>query len=855
MYLNRVLSAHPDTPLIARDALARQQWEASLAVIDGSRGERAWTSRAFSTWPGWLSACFGAAEPSGQGGGALLILSPNQADRLWRGVIEASPAGATLIGSAGVARWARTARRSLFEHGLAPAEQGGSLWRDDARVFLDWNRAFEAELDRNGWVDPDSLLYRINRLDAARVARDLVLLDPPQPTPEVERLVERFGAQGRRVACVRPDDQEAGVGAVIAADPADELRRAADWASERLDSRPGARIAVVIPDLASRRDEVESVFADRLGVARVSGTNGRPLADVAILGAALTALRLLGGGGFEPLSRWLRSPFFSSVDAGRARHAAMLELALRSDPRAQGDFAEAFGRLGLRGVFARVLPDVSSRLERALDRIPARATPTAWTAAWQSCLGILGWQGFEAGLPGRLQSAWDNAWARFAELTSITGAIDRGAALEAFAEIAATETVYEPMALDGLWILSRASEVGPGFAAVWLTGFTDQALAPEDGPNPLLPWALQAGLDMPGAKPETALAASIEALDRLRRRVPEARFSCPARIGDEPRMPSSLIAGWERAMPRPAGGPGTAGRAAARLGARAWQAQDDVAPALEGNGIPGGTRTLDLQSACPARAFCVARLRAEPVEPALRGIDPALRGRLLHRALELALGPAGSGDGPARIGAAIEQAVGNLAPRGDARWEAQLRAERVRLGRIIARLIEVEAGRSAYTTIAVEKRTPIPIEGRVVDCRIDRIDRLASGATLLIDYKTGQAARVGWFDTRLGDCQLPLYAQESVTDAIATLRLDGGRVDCRWAGRVALGLPGRGRDFDDAAWRAQIERWRQQLAELLDEFAAGDVRVPFDAGGHIASDAHDRAGGAFAPLTRIGDIR
>jgi hypothetical protein len=33
------------------------------------------------------------------------------------------------------------------------------------------------------------------------------------------------------------------------------------------------------------------------------------------------------------------------------------------------------------------------------------------------------------------------------------------------------------------------------------------------------------------------------------------------------------------------------------------------------------------------------------------------------------------------------------------------------------------------------------------------------------------------------------------------------------------------------------------------------VRVPFDAGGHIASDAHDRAGGAFAPLTRIGDIR
>jgi hypothetical protein len=61
------------------------------------------------------------------------------------------------------------------------------------------------------------------------------------------------------------------------------------------------------------------------------------------------------------------------------------------------------------------------------------------------------------------------------------------------------------------------------------------------------------------------------------------------------------------------------------------------------------------------------------------------------------------------------------------------------------------------------------------------------------------------------------------------------------------------RNFDEPEWIAQLARWRDQLAVLLDEFSAGDVRVRADAGQHVDSHAMEHAGGAFAPLTRVGE--
>jgi hypothetical protein len=356
---------------------------------------------------------------------------------------------------------------------------------------------------------------------------------------------------------------------------------------------------------------------------------------------------------------------------------------------------------------------------------------------------------------------------------------------------------------------------------------------------------------MPGASPDAALASARDELDRLLKRVPEAVFSCPRRTVDRPLIPSPLISGW---LPAPGPPASFAAPAAKRIGSRAWQTRIDPAPPLNDDTIPGGTRTLDLQAKSPAKAFCIARLRAEPLELPSRGIDSRLKGLLIHRALERLLEPGSEGTSESRVDGALTTAFRDFIKPGGTVWDAQVRAERTRIEQLLTKFCAIEAGRDPFTTVAVERRTEIDFDAHRLRCRIDRIDRLADGGEILIDYKTGRSAGARWFDDRLIECQLPIYAQAVPRIAgIATIGLMGNEVEYRGAGHEALSLPGKVRSFDDREWATQLARWRDQLKALLDEFSAGDVRVRTDAAQHVDSHAMEHAGGAFAPLTRVGD--
>ena len=169
-------------------------------------------------------------------------------------------------------------------------------------------------------------------------------------------------------------------------------------------------------------------------------------------------------------------------------------------------------------------------------------------------------------------------------------------------------------------------------------------------------------------------------------------------------------------------------------------------------------------------------------------------------------------------------------------------------------MLAVEAEREPFSVVAVEERSDTRIGPWHLRCRIDRIDRLATGATVLIDYKTGETAGDGWFDARLGDCQLPAYALAGEVAGIATIRLAEARIEYRGAGLGQAGLPGPYRRFEDGEWAEQIDRWRRQIEDLLAEFARGDTRIPAAARGFVRSASRAHAGGAYAALTRVGEL-
>ena len=829
MYLDQIHAASSGTSLIARSSLAASHWEAALAAAAIERGVRAWSSPPLTTFPRWLAERWDSARRTGSPDHDRCLLSSGQTARLWQRIIEASPEGSGLLSPGRIAFWAQQARQTLLDHGVAEAALRPSQDPGDSAAFQRWQLQFARALDDAGWVDPESILYRLNRLPVEPTASDVLLLDPdPAEPPERLRWKESWRARGLGIANLLPDTHDARPELLLVADGDEELECAAEWAARLTSHSSRGRVAVVIADLDARGAEVERFFADRLGQDAVSSAAGHPLGTTGIIGAALTGLRLLSSrADFGTLSRWLRSPFFDSADRDRPRQAVALECRLRADVRSQNSFLAAYRSQGLRAELDRRLPDVTARLDAVLARLPRRATPSRWVELWQAALKQLGWRGITDGLDDRVADAWERTLAGLAELTPVTGTLDLPGALDELDRAVERQRLAAPSRLRGVHLLRRISDVGPDFAGVWVTGFSDQAWPERPPANPLVPWSLQIELGMPSARPGAVLAAAVEDLERLRRRVPELVLSCPERILDQPQVPHPRFSGWTTATRIPSAPGGIVPFAASRIGARRRESLDDKAPPLEGRHVPGATRTLDLQSSCPLRAFVESRLGVRALEPAVRGIDGRLRGNLLHRILELLHRPQSAAAGEAAIDDCIAAAAGELLPPGDGSWQAQVAAERLRARRILGDWLAAEQQRTAFDTIAVEQRTAIDIDGWQISGRIDRVDRLQTGEELLLDYKTGKRPTARWLEDRLGDCQLPLYAQRSGTAVaaivLAVLNEEGASYRAR--GPRADAFPGPGVIIEAAEWQAQLARWRVQLLSLIEEFAKGDTRV------------------------------
>jgi ATP-dependent helicase/nuclease subunit B len=111
--------------------------------------------------------------------------------------------------------------------------------------------------------------------------------------------------------------------------------------------------------------------------------------------------------------------------------------------------------------------------------------------------------------------------------------------------------------------------------------------------------------------------------------------------------------------------------------------------------------------------------------------------------------------------------------------------------------------------------------------RIDRIDRLADGSALLIDYKTGgQPARSQWELPRPEQPQLLAYAlTEEAAAGIGFASVRSGH--CKlidWPKNVSQTARDQTPE-SEAAWRATRVAWQSELNALARQFVAGQAEV------------------------------
>jgi len=237
-------------------------------------------------------------------------------------------------------------------------------------------------------------------------------------------------------------------------------------------------------------------------------------------------------------------------------------------------------------------------------------------------------------------------------------------------------------------------------------------------------------------------------------------------------------------------------------------------------------------AACQFRAFAKHRLGARPLEGTDLGVSKKDQGNAAHKTMALLWGELGS---LTKLMELTAGEISELISRCVASAIQQLGSgighglERRRLERLLPQWLDIERARDWFTVQATEQDRLVTLGGLQVRTRADRIDQLANGREIILDYKTGIVKSTGWDGDRPDEPQLPLYCASSdepiAGAAFAVIRT--GELLFRGGTEDGVSLPALKvmRSETPRSFGEQIEEWRRVLERLAANFRVGLAEV------------------------------
>lgn len=858
-------SGAPALAVVCVSRRLAQHLQDAYAHWQAQRGVSAWASPAILTADAFLHDLAERERLRLRGAGSALPTPLGQAesDLLWRLAVSENRGAANLLREADAAQLAADAWRLCQDYGIVLPLAGGSA---DVERFNEWAQLYRARCERLQRLDAG--VYRSVLLDLLRAGRlmrpaTVVLAGFDDAMPWQRRLFATLEEAGAELLRLREDDARGRVRAGVAGGGEQELRAAAQWVCDIARERPQARIGIIVPDLGARRADVLRVFDQTLcpsidGLAGGSGerpynlTLGDGLSQVGLVQCALSLLRLcVEGLELSEAGALMCAPYWGGAAPERLLRAD-LDRVLRDEGHLRVDLP-VLRRLAWRDA------DLQSRLQHLAELRGTRANADTgeWAERFSAWLDAAGWPGPRPLDSGEYQAmqAWRELLRELGGVAGVLGPVAASAALAQLQRLA-QQRVFQPQTPPvNIHVLGALEAQGLDFDALWVLGLDDERWPPAGRPNPFIPFELQRRLGLPHASTAQELAWAERITTRWRCAAAEVVFSWPATAEDRPLSPSPLI------HPEAATAETLAVDAIApvwhdaRAGGREQRLADAYAPAADDERpVPGGARLLGDQARCPFRAFATHRLGAGTLHVPGYGPSYIDRGQLVHRALEalwrdwrdqsalLALDEAAL---DARVAEVVETELDRLSQDAPQRLPAGLRRlESERLCRLLREWIALERRRPPFLVELIEGRAPeqigdadrddqvVRFGGLLLRLRPDRVDRLADGQRLVLDYKTGARKPLPWHDGRPEEPQLLLYGLSRQDVAgVAYARLTVGGIGFDGIAADADLAPGLKR-YDEyretreaSDWTALMGRWRGELETLAGEVRRGLASV------------------------------
>jgi len=256
---------------------------------------------------------------------------------------------------------------------------------------------------------------------------------------------------------------------------------------------------------------------------------------------------------------------------------------------------------------------------------------------------------------------------------------------------------------------------------------------------------------------------------------------------------------------------------------------DYKAPKIKELTIKKGVKTLQNQMSCAFKGFA-ARLDIDDFEAPHIGLSRLQQGNLIHKILETFFNEIKSG---ASLLSLTELELDNLIEKHTESATLSLPKsnfklnEKIRLVKIIRQHIDLEKQRSDFEVIKTESTSEVDINGLKFSTRIDRMDRLANGDSLIIDYKTGKDVKVSQMTgDPIDQAQLPIYAVTNSVDGVAFATINSNDCQFKAITKNKSELPLTKQAINRMPeWDKQISEWTSILESASEQFQNGIASV------------------------------
>jgi len=840
---------------------------ASWLLLDHNRQQKqkkVWETPNILSLSGWLKKVWLETWPE------KFLLSKIQSENLWKKIIKDDfyLKELTILHKEAAADQAVKAYALLKQYKI-PLEKNNFHETVETLSFSKWVENFEKQLLQWNAIDESRLMDEVSKsIDENKInlPSTITFKGFKNKTPQFQHLLDSLERKNVKTYLDLPDTintkiktiyENTNISVQNYEDKTKEVTTCARWI--RKNYQPGKRFGIIVPDLKNYRSLLqrelaaelcpESIHPEKKMELPFNISLGLPLSEIASINLILQILR-------TPTPEIPAGKFYSIIKNPVFHLEKIMSLEIETKMRKQRKYSININKFPL-DLYKENSPQIFNFVTAWKNWISKKNSflPSKWAESITEVLINMDWPGEEIKLTEKenhIFESWKKCLDQLTSLNSILGRIQKIEAVEHL--ICITERCFFPeKSKDHLIQVIKLSESrGMKFDHTWVVGCHFESLPSTPEPNTLIPLEYRKKHNLPHSNAKWELENSEQLLDNILHNSPDVVLSYPSQDGDTILEPSPII----KIFPKANGYILPSSRIKDQITNTANMEifkEISYLPLIEeektrfemGLG-KGGANLLKYQADCPFQSFARIRLHALNREIPDTDFDSLLRGKLIHRILEIFWKKVRTRTELAnlykteKLSALLSHTIQHAMKEIFKEIPNQtkfLELEKSRNFKLLFEwLTKFELARDDFSVMEQEKKIEIKLDGLSLSLRVDRIDHTTDNKQILIDYKTGNANPGEWFTERLLSPQLPLYSNVISPMGVYFAQTKKGEMGMKGIQYlenedssikfIKMKKPNKfSKIIGDPTWENLLAYWKNKTIYLANEFLSGRLSI------------------------------